>query len=259
MTYTIHRSIEFLRYQQKAQTKYYIHSPFVYQFYLNILEGNAANHLQNITILRKRLLQTYDKILINDMGAAAGPKEKMISSLAASASVPEKYGKVLFKLVRYFSPHTIIELGTCLGVGTAYLASARPSAKIITIEGSRELSNIAGVNFKELKFNNIEQEIGNFNEKLPEVLAGINAVEMAFIDGNHRYQPTLNYFNLLMEKANENTILVFDDIYWSPEMTRAWTEIKKDPRITLTIDIYRFGIAFMHREKLAKEDFVLRY
>ena len=110
-----------------------------------------------------------------------------------------------------------------------------------------------------MKFNNIEQEIGNFNEKLPEVLAGINTVEMAFIDGNHRYQPTLNYFNLLIEKANENTILVFDDIYWSPEMTRAWTEIKKDPRITLTIDIYRFGIAFMHREKLAKEDFVLRY
>ena len=62
-----------------------------------------------------------------------------------------------------------------------------------------------------------------------------------------------------MERAHEGTILVFDDIYWSREMTRAWTEIKKDPRINLTIDIYRFGIVFMHRDKLAKEDFTLRY
>ena len=259
MTYTIHRLKEFLSYQQKAQTKYYIHSPFVYQFYLNILEGNAANHLQNITLLRKRLVQIYDKILINDMGAVPGPKEKIISSLAASASVTEKYGKVLFHLVQYFSPHTIIELGTCLGIGTAYIAAAKPSAKIITIEGSKELSERADIGFKELKFNNIEQIVGDFNEKLPEVLSGIKTVDMAFIDGNHRYDPTMKYFNLLMTKANENSVFVFDDIYWSPEMTRAWSEIKKDPRITLTIDIYRFGIVFMHKEKLAKENFVLRY
>ena len=259
MTYTIHRLKEFLSYQQKAQTKYYIHSPFVYQFYLNILESNAANPLQNITMLRKRLLQTYDKILINDMGAAPGPKEKMISSLAAGASVPEKYGKVLYHLVQYFSPHSIIELGTCLGIGTAYMASAKPSARVITIEGSPELSDTAAINFKELKFNNIDQVTGSFDDNLPIVLSGIETIDMAFIDGNHRYEPTMKYFNLLMGKANENSVFVFDDIYWSPEMTKAWSEIKKDPRITLTIDIYRFGIVFMHREKLAKEDFVLRY
>ena len=259
MTYTIHRLKEFLSYQQKAQTKYYIHSPFVYQFYLNILEGNATNHLQNISLLRKRLVQTYDKILINDMGAAPGPKEKIISSLATTASVSEKYGKVLFRLVQYFSPHTIIELGTCLGIGTAYLASAKPSARVVTIEGSRELSDRADINFKELKFNNIEQVVGNFSERLPDVMAGIETVDMAFIDGNHCYEPTMEYFNLLMTKTNENSVFIFDDIYWSPEMTKAWSEIKKDPRITLTIDIYRFGIVFMHREKLAKEDFTLRY
>ena len=172
---------------------------------------------------------------------------------------PEKYGKVLYHLVQYFSPHSIIELGTCLGIATAYMASAKPSARVITIEGSPELSDTAAINFKELKFNNIDQVTGSFDDKLPEVLAGIKTVDMAFVDGNHRYEPTMKYFNILMGKANENSVFVFDDIYWSPEMTRAWSEIKKDPRITLTIDIYRFGIAFMHREKLAKEDFVLRY
>jgi predicted O-methyltransferase YrrM len=259
MTDTIHRIKEFLSYQQRAQTKYYIHSPFVYQFYLNILEGNASNNLQSITALRKRLLQTYDKVSINDMGAVPSNKEKIVSDLAARASVPEKYGKVLFCLVQYFSPRTIIELGTCLGIGAAYMAIAGPSTRIITIEGSRELSDRASQNFDDLNLNNIEQVTGNFNEKLPEVLKALDTIDMAFIDGNHRYEPTMRYFNLLMDKANEKTVLIFDDIYWSKEMTEAWTTIKKDPRITLTIDIYRFGIAFMHRDKLAKEDFLLRY
>ena len=259
MTDTLHRLIEFLRYQQRAQTKYYIHSPFVYQFYLNVLEGDTAAQPKNIKALHHRLTQIYDNISINDMGAQPGTKEKTISALASKASMPEKYGKVLFDLVRCFPPQTVIELGTCLGIGTAYLASAAPSADIITLEGSKSLTDLATKNFSDLNLTNIKQVTGHFDEKLPEVLSEISSIDLAFIDGNHRYEPTLRYFNLLMERAHEGTILVFDDIYWSREMTRAWIEIKKDPRINLTIDIYRFGIVFMHRDKLAKEDFTLRY
>jgi predicted O-methyltransferase YrrM len=256
---TIHTLKEFLSYQQRAQTKYYIHSPFVYQFYLNVLEGSTDPRLQTITALRKRLLQNYDKIPINDMGAVPGTKEKIISKLASQASIPEKYGKVLFNIVQYFKPQSIVELGTCLGLGTAYIAAAGPSARIMTIEGSESLSDIAKQNFNSLKFNNIDSVMGHFDAKLPEVLARLERIDLAFIDGNHRYEPTLGYFNLLMEKTTEKTILVFDDIYWSREMTEAWTAIKKDPRVSLTIDIYRLGIVFMRKDKLAKEDFVLRY
>lgn len=256
---TLHRVKEFLSYQQRAQTKYYIHSPFVYQLYLNVLEVSASAEIQSIQSLRHRLSQTYDKISIDDMGAEPGVKEKIVANLASTASMPEKYGKVLFNLVRYFSPHTIIELGTCLGIGTAYMAAAGPSSRIMTIEGSKALAELAEKNFHHLKFNNIEQFIGHFDEKLPEVLSKIDKIDMAFIDGNHRYEPTIKYFHLLMAKAHEKTILVFDDIYWSEEMTKAWEEIKKDPRISLTINIHRLGIVFMQKDKLAKEDFVLRY
>lgn len=193
------------------------------------------------------------------MGAVPGMKEKIVSNLATKASMPGKYGKVLFNLVQYFSPHTIIELGTCLGIGTAYMAAAAPSSRVMTIEGSQSLTDLAAQNFNVLHFNNIEQFTGHFDEKLPEVLSMVEKVDLAFIDGNHRYDPTLRYFQLLMAKAHEKTILIFDDIYWSEEMTQAWTEIKNDPRISLTIDIHRLGIAFMQKEKLAKEDFILRY
>jgi len=259
MTDLIHRLKEFLSYQQRAQTKYYIHSPFVYQFYLYVLEKDTSNQVKSIHTLRHRLLQIYDKVSIKDAGANPGSKEKTVSELASKSSVPDKYGRVLFNLVQYFAPQSIIELGTCIGIGTAYMAAAGASARIVTIEGSETLARLAQQNFNDLNFNNIKPVTGNFDYKLPEVLTGLDSVDMAFIDGNHRYEPTLRYFHLLMEKSIENTILVFDDIYWSREMTRAWAEIKRDPRITLTIDIYRFGIAFLHRDKLAKEDFVLRY
>lgn len=256
---TIHKVKEFLSYQQRAQTKYYIHSPFVYQFYLNVLEAKASDSLQTIKNLHQKLNQIYDKISVNDMGASPGTKEKMVSDLASKASMPPKYGKVLFHLVQYFTPHTIIELGTCLGIGTAYIASALPSARVTTIEGSQSIADLASQNFNKLHLNNIDQLVGNFDDVLPGLLKQIDKVDLAFIDGNHRYEPTLRYFNLLLSKSHEKTILVFDDIYWSEEMTRAWLEIKKDPRVSLTIDIHRLGLVFLHKDKLAKEDFTLRY
>ncbi|MCW3125277.1 MAG: SAM-dependent methyltransferase [Bacteroidetes bacterium] len=259
MINTIHSLIEFLKYQQIAKTKYYLHSPFVYQFYLQILEGVPDTEIRNITKLRNKLLHNHDKIVIEDLGSEPGRKERRISTLASKASIPSRYGEVMYRLVSHFKPNTVLELGTCLGLGTAYLSSAAPAASVTTIEGSRALAAQSVNNFAELGLSNISVVQGHFDDRLPEVLQSMAQVDMAFIDGNHRYEPTMNYFHQIMQKSHDHTILIFDDIYWSVEMTRAWEEIKKDPRITLTIDIYRLGIVFMQHDKLAKEDFILRY
>lgn len=259
MNNTIHRVKEFLQYQRLAKTKYYLHSPFVYQFYLKVLDTVHAAELQNIDQLRNQLLNTHRTLLIQDMGSEPGNKDRLVSSLAAKATVPAHYGNVLYSICREFHPHMIIELGTCLGIGTSYLATGAPTSTIMTIEGSRALAAEAVKNMEALGISNVTQIIGNFDDKLGETLIGVKKIDLAYIDGNHRYEPTMRYFHQLMEKAHEGTILIFDDIYWSTEMTRAWQEIKADPRITLTIDIYRFGIAFLRQDKMAKEDFILRY
>ncbi len=259
MTNTIHRVKEFLKYQRLARTKYYLHSPFVYQFYLKILDTVHAAELRNIDKLRNQLLNTHRTLLIEDMGSEPGHKERLVSSLAAKATVPAHYGNVLYAITHEFQPHQIVELGTCLGIGTAYLATGAPSSSIMTIEGSSALAAEAIKNMEALGITSVTQIIGNFDDKLGETLSTIEKVDLAYIDGNHRYEPTMRYFHQIMEKSHAGTILIFDDIYWSTEMTQAWEEIKADPRITLTIDIYRFGIAFLHQDKMAKEDFILRY
>ena len=259
MLHTLHRLTKFLQYQKRAKSKYYLHSPFVYQFYLNVLEGTDIEAFNKLKYQHSSLLNSQEIVQIEDMGAIPGSTHRRVADLARTASMPDYYGKVLYRLVQYFNPSNILELGTCLGIGTSYLASPSSSATVTTIEGSENLSALAKRNFAGWILGNITTIQGNFDTVLPNLLTSSSHFDLVFIDGNHRYEPTLRYFNLLMGHLQAGSILVFDDIYWSREMTDAWQAIKADSRLSLTIDIYRFGICFLRHENLAKEDFVLRY
>jgi hypothetical protein len=69
----------------------------------------------------------------------------------------------------------------------------------------------------------------------------------------------MEYFKLLLSKVNEQSILIFDDIYWSSEMEQAWDEIKKHEAVTLTIDLFNIGIVFFRKESKQKQHFTIRY
>jgi len=79
-----------------------------------------------------------------------------------------------------------------------------------------------------------------------------------YFDGNHRKEATLEYFNSFLKKASDNSVFVFDDIRWSPGMYEAWQEIIKEPRATVTIDLFSMGLVFF-RPGQVKEHFVLRF
>jgi predicted O-methyltransferase YrrM len=110
-----------------------------------------------------------------------------------------------------------------------------------------------------LQLKNIQIMEGDFATSLPIYLNAITQVGMVYIDGNHRYAPTMQYFELLLSKVNEQSILIFDDIYWSSEMEQAWDEIKKHEAVTLTIDLFYIGIVFFRKESKQKQHFTIRY
>jgi predicted O-methyltransferase YrrM len=100
---------------------------------------------------------------------------------------------------------------------------------------------------------------GNFDETLSSQISKLAVVDFAFVDGNHRQKPTLNYFNQLLEKANENSIFIFDDIHWSNEMEEAWKEIQQHPSVTLSIDLFFIGIVFFRKEQKVPQHFLIRF
>jgi predicted O-methyltransferase YrrM len=249
---------KYLWYQRRASTKYYLHSPFVFQFYLNVLEGRADESIQRIGQLRKELASDKRALQTQDFGAHKF-SSRTISEIEKSVAVSQKNGLVLYGLVKYFKPQQILELGTSIGISSIYLAMGNPGAKVLTLEGDPALKDIAVQNYGQAGITNIETMTGNFDHILARAIDRCSSIDLVFFDGNHTKAATLKYFHQCLEKANENSIFIFDDIYWSPEMAEAWEEIKAHPKISLTIDIFQFGICFFIKEKLAKENFVLRY
>lgn len=240
-----------------------MHSPYVFQFILHVL-NNKSNYIptDKIELLRKELLADHKSLSIEDLGAGSrtsATKERTISQLSKSAVKPKKYGQLLFRLVSHYKPQNIIELGTSLGITTAYLATANPSATVITIEGSETIHQQAITNFKKLNLSNIEALSGNFDEVLPKVLAKVQKVDLGYIDGNHRLEPTLSYFHQFLGKAHNDTILVFDDIHWSVEMEQAWRQIQQHPAVRCTVDIFFLGFVFFRQQFKEKQHFTIRF
>jgi len=197
----------------------------------------------------------------NDLGAGSlhsNNAAKTIKSLAKHSAKPTKYARLLFRLVNHFQPDHVIELGTSLGISSAYMASARSQTDVITIEGCPEIAAIAMKNNKELELKNIDQLVGNFDEVLPAILNKLEKVDFVFFDGNHRKKPTLRYFQWCTQKAHENSVFIMDDIYWSEEMKEAWEEIKNDNRVTVTIDLFFMGIVFFRKEQV-KQHFMIKF
>jgi predicted O-methyltransferase YrrM len=160
--------------------------------------------------------------------------------------------------VNRFSPEHTLELGTSLGITTLYLSLPKQQNQIITLEGCPETAALALANFRRLKRTNIELLSGEFSDTLPLALKKLPRLDLVYFDGNHRKEPTLNYFETCLPQATEDSIFIFDDIHWDPGMESAWEEIKKHHRVSLTIDLFELGLVFFRRG-MVKQDFVLKY
>ena len=253
----------YLQYLLRAKTKYYIHSAFVYELTEEVIYDQRRYYaFDDIAGVRGLLMESDKHILTCDYGAGTalgkGSATRRVRDIARTAAVPPSVGELLFRLVHHFQPQYVLELGTSLGLGTMYMAMAARTAQVTTIEGCTATAGFAAQLFDKMRLTNIAPHIGNFDDVLPKVLNALPQVDMVFFDGNHRYEPTLRYFEWCLPKISPDTVFIFDDIYWSSDMARAWQHIQAHPAVSVTIDLYRAGIAFF-RTGQAKENFTLYF
>jgi predicted O-methyltransferase YrrM len=241
-----------------------IHSPFVFDLVVKVLNDKTSySAYKEVEQQRSLLLGNETIITVEDFGAGSTKgltKQRTVQQTASTSLKPKKYAQLLYRLVNYFQPEQVLELGTSLGITTAYLAKANASARVTSMEGSTAIAEIAMRQFDALQLNNIKIVTGNFDETLQPVIEKTEQpFNFVFIDGNHRKEPTLRYFEQLLAKTNTDTIFVFDDIHWSKEMEEAWELIKQHPSVTLTIDLFFIGLVFLRKEQKEKEHFVVRF
>lgn len=251
-----------IKYYFKAQTLYNVHSPFIYDFTINIIDDDRYYYaFEKLDRVRFKLLQNQTMIPIVDFGAGSRTgqaPERPVSKMAKTLLTSKEMGAILFKIVNHYQCKKILELGTALGVGSLYLSMAAPrSSTVYTIEGNPFLAKFAQQQFKKAEAPNIISIEGTFEDQLPKVLKQMTQIDLVYFDGHHQKDATINYFQQCLPYITEDSIFIFDDINWSPGMMEAWAEIRKHPKVTYSVDLFRAGIVFFKPSKMGKEDFVL--
>lgn len=255
--------IKYINYRLTSFTEHDLHSPFLYDFYMELIRNNYVyQDFEELNHLRKKLLHNTQEINIVDLGAGSksmtGSKRK-INDITHKGIASKKQAEFLYRLLNKFNPKTIIELGTSVGLTTLYLSKVSPKSTIYTIEGCPDLVKFSKKLFKENSTSNIISIEGNFDTELPKLLNQIPSLDFIYIDGNHTYEATIRYFNMVLEKKHSGTMVVFDDIYWSEGMEKAWKEIHNHSQVRLSMDLFHFGLVFFRTENKEKEHFVLRF
>ncbi len=240
-----------------------IHSPFVFELITHVMNDKTRyTAYEKVERLRERLVADKSMLEVQDFGAGSSltrSNRRTVSSIAKNAAKPAKFGQLLYRMVQYYKPKNILELGTSLGITSSYLAMANPDTDITTLEGADSVASLALQNFDRLGINNIQLHRGNFDESLPAVLKDIKALDFCFIDGNHRQEPTERYFRQILPHVKNDTILVFDDIHWSRDMEQAWDTISSHTSVRCTIDLFFIGIVLFRQEFKEKQHFAIRY
>lgn len=254
----------YIKYLLRSGNEHSIHSPFLFELYNNVIAVRKDHNAdyEPIRTLRKELLSSDEEIEILDLGAGSRVNKsnlRKIKTIARNAEKPAKFGKLFNRLIRRFQPETILELGTSLGLTTLYMSKAAPKAQLITFEGCPQTARKAQQHFDRENAGNVEIVLGNIDETLPQRLASLaSPIDFAYFDANHRYEPTVRYFEQCLPHARNGSLFIFDDIYWSEEMTQAWEYIKAHPATTVTVDLFWVGLVFFRNEQV-KEDFTLRF
>ena len=250
---------KYIKFWLKSTNQHGVHSPFVYDLITKCFyDKTHRSEYKNLLNYRKELLNTKTSIAITDLGAGSQvmkTQTRVVKHIASHAGSTVFRSKLLLRLVDYFKFEHILELGTSLGIATYAMHLGNPKASITTIEGCPNTTRFTRKKLIQNSASHISLLNGDFGTVIP--LLEQNSFDFIYIDGNHQKEATIHYFESLLNKAHQNTVFVFDDIYWSKGMTEAWETIKQHPKVTVSIDTFFWGFIFL-RTELQKEHFTIR-
>lgn len=210
------------------------------------LSKDDRERIAEIERQRQSLLGRDEPLVDGSLGEGGIYDANKTVHQACTVSKNAKFLHFLFSIVRSLAPKTVLELGTNVGISSAYLAAAlmanRTDAKVVTLDSSPYRQRLAKKIHGDVGLTNVDYVQGFFSDTLRPTLDEIGPVDLAFIDGHHQYRPTLDYFDVIVPASTADAVFVFDDIIWSDGMKKAWAELQADPRLGLVVDLKSVGI-----------------
>ena len=248
----------YLKFIINSKNEHGVHSPFVFNLITKCFyDKTKFPEYSTLKNYRNSLLANKNTIEVTDFGAGSRvfkSNTREISKIAKNAGISPKNAELLFRIVNYFQPNTVLEIGTSLGLATSALSLGNKNGKITTLEGCPNTMLIAKSQYQLQNLNNVEFINTEFSSYLKNHTT--SNFDFIYFDGNHSEKATLDYFELLLPTITNNSVWIFDDIHWSAEMENAWEIIKKHPKVKVTIDTFQWGIVFFRVEQ-EKEHFII--
>jgi len=272
----LYRVSSWLKHQLTARNTggHGVHSPYLFEWVRMVMSDKNTYYVwDEIEELRQEMLKDTRELEFVDYGSGKlkgeNGERRRVCDIARGSLARRKDAQLLARLVGWLgrplltSPSrggigdeasedrkglTIVELGTSLGVTTAYLAAMDSRNKVLTYEGCPAVAEVARANWEKLGLSNIACVVGEITvDSLQLAVDRLSGIDVAFIDANHTYEATLTYFNALASRVHEKSVVVVDDIHYNEDMEKAWKAICADERVTTTMDLYRMGLVFFDK------------
>ena len=250
-----YRIIKYLHFLYESKSKYKIHSPYLYDLVAHVMENkNKDETLLKINHFREQLKNTTDFILFEGWGANKTAKNHSLKYIENTISTPNRIASWYYHIIQRYNYKNIVELGTCIGIGTLYLANHEHTI-VTTFEANKPSIHKANDIFKTFQLQNINLIEGPIENTLPTFINQSDYLDLIIMDANHTFDATIKYFEWILPKIHEQSMIIIDDIYWNDEMNKAWQLLANHPKVTLSLDFYRCGILLFAPNRVEKEHF----
>lgn len=243
----------YLRYWRDAYTIYDMHSPFLYEFVQFVFDKERTYYdFRLLEKLREMMKKDKGRLTLSDKGAPTKLRKKHLSvkEILEHIASPQKISEQLYRMNIYNESHNSLELGTCLGLNSLYLAKSS-SGKFLTIEGHEPFYQYARKFFSITNADEVIHLFGLFSEILPKLKN--EKFDLIYLDGHHEYEASKEYIDQLYNMLNDKGMIVMADIHWSKGMEKAWQEIYQQDRFSLSMDCFHYGILWKKGYKGAKQ------
>ena len=252
--------LSYINYWLRQVDEHSLHSPFLFEFYQDLIKNQSIRASQPIEALRAELKKNQTKFLFKELGAGSRVNSsayRQVSSIAKYSTTPVKFSTFLQALIEKYQYTSVLELGTSLGINTLYLAENK-EVEVITIEGEPTIAQLAEQHFLDLNKENVELIHQSIETVISDQLLEKKSFDLIYLDAHHEYEPSLKYFQYFSEKLSTKGVFIIDDIHWSKGMNKAWHEIRNSDRVSLSIDLFEAGLIFLDPE-LPKQHYILKF
>lgn len=145
-----------------------------------------------------------------------------------------KVNRLLFRLVNYYRPKTLIEVGIGNGASIGYMRAACQTMESVTMKGR-----------------NREQTLRLLDEHLQR-MRGVDCLHIA-------HTP---YYREVFEQAlpfmHAGSWMIVGGIYASAEKKAWWEQVVNHPQTVITFDLYDIGLVFFP-EKRYKQHYLVNF